>query len=80
MRGRQITMTLLEGKDRSIKECSLELYFIKEKKEQYILGNISKREVEYLIWSLARAREKMKYTKDEPPFLDEDLLIKAELQ
>ena len=39
--------------------------------------HLTKREVEKLICILADAREEMKYTKHQKPFLAEDLTIKA---
>jgi len=69
MIGRQLAVTLWQGKEGSVEKCSLRAYFIKEKKEQYILHDLSKHEIEYFIWILAEARDKMKYTEDEPPLL-----------
>lgn len=53
------------------------------------MSNLSKREVEYLIWVLDDARKDLKYTEDEPPLfkdlevdklivkIDEDLILEG---
>ena len=43
-----------------------------------ILNWFERLEADYLLWILADARSKMRYSKNEEPFLDEDLLIIAE--
>ena len=63
MKHRSFSLTRLEDRDGTIKECRLEIAW------RGSVGhtiNLTKREIEYLIWLLADARKDMKYTEDEP--------------
>jgi coenzyme F420-reducing hydrogenase gamma subunit len=86
MKDRTFSLVQLTERDGSIEECRLD---ITVKREIVLRLNLSKREMEYLIWLLADARKDMKYTNDEPRLfeslevsplvvkVDDDLILKG---
>lgn len=67
MKKRTFPNTLFKERDKSINTCALGVHASgTDSKGQYVLNNLSKREVEYLIWILADARKDMRYTKEQP--------------
>jgi hypothetical protein len=67
---------LMKEKDGSIRECNLKTRQEEDKEWRYVLTHITKRELEYLIWILADARNDMRYTKEQPR-LFYDLQVKG---
>lgn len=73
---RAFFVILRKDRDGSIRECDLKTRYEEDNEWKYVLGGITKRELEYLIWILADARNDMKYTKEEPR-LFYDLQVKG---
>jgi len=65
MKKRDFSVTLLKEKDGSIRKCRID-EIDREGNEFPRLRSLSKREVEYLIWIMADARNNMKYTRESP--------------
>lgn len=56
----------MKERDGSVKECHLETCYEDVKKWERALSGLSKREIEYLIWVLASARNDLTYTPEQP--------------